>query len=158
MSICRQCGSRGGEALCEELFDRLLALDHSRQPPWGPLHAVAAACFFLQHPAHRLAPSDRHAGWTLLQSYRTGGIPAVTALTASARNANSHRYPTDSQRPFAAHPPVPLPNRPPPTRFATTIVDVAVDGTFPGDGYIARLQHWTTATLTAWTASPADAP
>jgi hypothetical protein len=32
----------------DELLGRLLALDHSRQPPWGPLHGVVVACHLLQ--------------------------------------------------------------------------------------------------------------
>ncbi len=68
----------------DELFGRLLALDHSRQEPWGPV--------------------------------------------------------LDG----------------PPARFAVTIRDVAVDGTFPADGYADRVRDWVAATLTAWHAGHAD--
>ena len=44
------------ELTCGELFDRLLALDHSRRQPWGALHGEAVACYFLQHSRAKRAP------------------------------------------------------------------------------------------------------
>lgn len=37
----------------------------------------------------------------------------------------------------------------PPARFAVTIEDVAVDGTFPADGFADRVGAWAAATLSA---------
>lgn len=58
MGACEECGAATGEATCAELFDRLLALDHSRQQPWGSLHGEAVACYFAQHPNAPRAPYD----------------------------------------------------------------------------------------------------
>ncbi|GIF62102.1 hypothetical protein Ais01nite_01370 [Asanoa ishikariensis] len=147
--LCAECGSRQAPLSCDELFERLLALDHSRQPPWGPLHGVVVSCFFLQHPAHRLAPRGRKdAGWAFLLAYRSGGPAALEAVIHSARRRNSHR---SHAGPELFHPAVPLPERPAPTSFGTTIADVAVDGSFPADGYDQRVSAWASATYAAWT-------
>lgn len=154
MRTCRQCGATSVGACCEELFERLLALDHSRRPPWGPLHGVAVACFFLQHPAHPLAPRGRNdRAWEFLHAYLAGGQQALDVATNAARAANSrgHRH----RRPETRHEGVPsVPRRDAPTAFATTIADVAVDGTFPADGYEERVRGWAEAIVAAWTSEP----
>jgi hypothetical protein len=50
---CEQCGAFLGEpaVTCEERFANLLALDHSRQEPWGSRHGLAFSAYTLQHPA-----------------------------------------------------------------------------------------------------------
>lgn len=48
---CRECGAPTTEQSCEELFHRLLALDHQRDQPWAWFHAINVACYFLQHPS-----------------------------------------------------------------------------------------------------------
>ena len=53
---CDDCGATTTELTCGELFDQLLALDHSRRQPWGALHGEAVACYFLQHPNAPRAP------------------------------------------------------------------------------------------------------
>jgi len=86
---CPECGAPWPPT-CEELFHAVLALDHARRPPWGPLHAVTVACFLLQHPSRQPA-ADRARTWTILQTYLADGLPATTRLTEQARRANSHR-------------------------------------------------------------------
>jgi len=152
VATCTQCGAQTAEATCEELFERLLALDHSRQPPWGPLHGVAVACFFLQHPDHPLAPHGRNdPRWAVLQAYLAGGQQALNAMIAVVRRRNSHRHRRrdDQDRPlfYAARP---MPEHPAPTAFGTTIVDVAVDGSFPARGYELRVRAWAEGTFAAW--------
>ncbi|MEV4534499.1 DUF5946 family protein [Asanoa sp. NPDC049518] len=145
-----ECGAPQVPHSCGELFERLLALDHSRQPPWGPLHGVVVACFFLQHPAHPLAPQGRDdAGWAFLVAYQSGGQAGLHAMTDSARRRNSHRHRGSAL--FQAA--VTFPEGPFPTSFGTTIVDVAVDGSFPAEGYEHRVEAWAKATFTAWTAA-----
>ncbi len=58
-----------------ELFERLLALDHSRQEPWGPLHGVVVACHRLQQAAEPVRSDDQLV--VQLQVYLDGGLPAV---------------------------------------------------------------------------------
>ncbi|NJC69631.1 hypothetical protein HC031_07850 [Planosporangium thailandense] len=138
---------------CEELFERLLALDHSRRPPWGPLHAVAVTCFFLQHPAHPLAPLGRNdPGWAILHAYLAGGQQALDAVTDAARRSNSrgHRGRGGAARPpFDSSPP--MPDRPAPRALKVTIADVAADGSFPAPGYEQRVRRWAEDTVAMWT-------
>ena len=49
---CEECGAEYPEPAdsCQARFDQLLALDHSRQEPWGSRHGLAFAAFALQHP------------------------------------------------------------------------------------------------------------
>jgi len=126
-----------------ELFERLLALDHSRQEPWGPLHGVVVACHRLQQATAPLPVDDQL--FVQLRVFLDGGLPAVSRYWAQARARNSHRA---GGAPFAA-PTGPLLDGPP-ARFAVTIRDVAVDGTFPADGYPDRVRDWAVATLEAW--------
>ena len=55
-SQCDDCGASWTALNCAELFDQILALDHSRRQPWGALHGEAVACYFLQHPHAPRAP------------------------------------------------------------------------------------------------------
>jgi hypothetical protein len=128
----------------DELFMRLLALDHSRLPPWGPLHGVVVACHVLQQAEGPIAVDDPRM--QLLRTFLDGGQPAVDAMTAGARRRNSHRA-RGSVHPSPAGPLL----AGPPRSFATTIADVAVDGTFPVDGYESRVRAWADATLRGWT-------
>ncbi len=49
---CSQCGAEGlgAPGACRARFDELLALDHSRQEPWGSRHGLVFAAYALQHP------------------------------------------------------------------------------------------------------------
>ncbi|MGW4463081.1 DUF5946 family protein [Micromonospora sp. NPDC004704] len=151
MTRCGQCGADGSQAVCDELFERLLALDHSRQPPWGPLHGVAVACYFLQHPRHPLAPGDPTASLALLHAYLSGGQPAVDAFVAQARRRNSHRYRGRDDRPAPQIVDPAMAARPASRVFVTRIVDVAVDGSFPAPVYPDLVRSWAEATAAAWT-------
>ncbi|GHE90409.1 hypothetical protein GCM10017786_23360 [Amycolatopsis deserti] len=118
----------------------MLALDHSRQEPWGPLHGVTVACFLLQHPSRLPAP-DRGRAWAIVRGFVDGGLAAVADLTDAVRRANSHR----------ARGALPILDVPPSVSgpFEVTIVDVAQDGTFPAAGFAARVRAWAQATLDA---------
>lgn len=141
MNTCAQCGAVSDTA-CEELFQRLLALDHSRQEPWGPLHGVAVTCYRLQHPAS-LAEGDHVFLLELLRTHVTDGAEASRKLTERSRRANSHRV---RQRKHTA----PVPRADAPNGFAFTITEAAVDGSFPAEGHPERVRTWATTTLTAW--------
>ena len=69
---CEDCGAVVTGMTCGELFDRLLALDHSRRQPWGPLHGQAVACYFLQHPHAPRAPRESAPLWAFLESFAAG--------------------------------------------------------------------------------------
>lgn len=146
MTHCPECGAPTQPHPCEELFNVVLALDHSRRPPWGPLHGVTVSCFLLQHPSRLPAPNRTHP-WTILHLYLQKGLPAVTALTEGARRTNSHRN-RDATLPALDVPAFPL--APEPTTFNITITDVAQDGTFPAAGFPKRVKDWAKATITAW--------
>lgn len=128
----------------EELYHRLLALDHSRQPPWGPLHGVAVATYLLQNCTGPIAADDPRL--ELLRVFLDGGRPALDARTAGRRRRNSHRA---HGSPVAASRGPLLTGQP--TRFRTTIAEVAVDGSFPAAGYEERVRAWAADTLRAWT-------
>ncbi|RTL66297.1 MAG: hypothetical protein EKK42_18130 [Pseudonocardiaceae bacterium] len=124
-----------------ELYERLLALDHSREPPWGPLHAVVVAAYTLQHNDSPVRENDPRLA--LLRAFVGGGVPALARLTSAHRRANSHRSsgPRDEDA-------TPLTR---PASYAVTIADVAVDGEFPAEGHEERMRAWAAAVLDAWT-------
>ncbi|WP_344416077.1 DUF5946 family protein [Pseudonocardia ailaonensis] len=128
----------------QDLFERLLALDHSRAEPWGPLHGVVVAAFTLQHD-HEPRPADDPA-LELLRAFVERGREGLAAVTARRRRANSHRGAG------LARPTGPL--LPAPAGFAVRIGDVTVDGGFPADGHAERVRAWALATLTAWADQP----
>ena len=150
MGDCSQCGASTGLPSCTDLFERLLALDHSRHRPWGPLHGVAVSCFFLQHPDHQLAPvAGNDVSWAILHAYLDGGNPALDALTARIlRHAGDRER--HGQVDLSAQT---LPDGPRPTGFAVTIAHVAVDGTFPARGYEDRVHTWCVNTVDTWEAT-----
>ncbi|GII96120.1 DUF5946 family protein [Sinosporangium siamense] len=145
MTRCPECGAPALPYTCEELFHAVLALDHSRLAPWGPLHGVTVACFLLQHPSRLPAGPDRTRTWAILHAYLDEGLPAVARLTARARRANSHRNRTGVLPGAAAMPPAPEA-----PAYGVTIADVARDGTFPADGFPERVTAWARATADAW--------
>jgi hypothetical protein len=147
---CRECGGDAAAAPCAELFLRLLALDHSRAQPWGGLHAVNVACYFLQHPS-LLARPQLDAQWAVVMLFLDDGLDALAARTAAAVRRNSHRHGgrhVEASGGRAGLPPgVPAPD------FAVTITDVAVDGTFPAEGFPQRVGRWAAATRSGWAAA-----
>ncbi|WP_433179299.1 DUF5946 family protein [Actinoallomurus sp. CA-150999] len=143
MTRCPECGAPVRPHSCEDLFNVVLALDHSRRPPWGPLHGVTAACFLLQHPSRLPAP-HRARPWAILHTYLNDGLTAVTPLTERLRRANSHQNRHVALPDIGAVAPALGPT---PTAFSVTINDVAQDGTFPAVGFPNRVKAWAMATV-----------
>ncbi|MEW2503871.1 DUF5946 family protein [Amycolatopsis sp. CA-161197] len=150
MRQCPECGAPVLPHSCDTLFQRLLALDHSRQAPWGPLHGVAVACFFLQHPSRQPA-SARPVYWGMLHVYLRDGPAGLAALTQRARRLNSHRGGGRTPRVSDFPDTPPIPDIDPPSTFDTTIVDVAGDGTFRAEHYADSVRAWVTDTVKTWT-------
>ncbi|MFH8336523.1 DUF5946 family protein [Streptomyces sp. AM6-12] len=146
MTPCPECDAPMEPRSCDELFHALLALDHSRQAPWGPLHAVSVSCFLLQHPSR--LPADHGAmARTLLRAYLEGGLDEVNRLVAHARRGNSHRVQGDRARAVRD---AAVPHRDAPRScFSVTIQDVAVDGTFPAAQFTRRVKAWAAAAVDA---------
>lgn len=149
---CPECGGPVSPHSCDDLFQELLALDHSRQAPWGPLHPVAMACFFLQHSS-RVPAGNRSLYWALLHAYLREGLAATGPMAERVRKLNSHRR--GGRAPRAGDYPgaPPFPQVEPPCDFATTIADVAADGRFPAAGHEERVRRWAADTVGAWQAS-----
>ncbi|WP_199809877.1 DUF5946 family protein [Streptomyces sp. NRRL F-5126] len=147
---CPECGAPMDPLdprSCDELFHALLALDHSRREPWGPLHGVSVSCFLLQHP-HRLPADGGAMARALLRAYLRGGLDEVDRLVGQARRGNSHRVRgTPSRVVRDAAVPHCDASRP---RFSVTIQDVAVDGTFPASEFTQRVEAWAAAAVDAW--------
>jgi hypothetical protein len=116
-------------------FEALLALDHSRRAPWGPLHAVAVACYLVQGTEVRIRCDDPRL--EILRAFLAGGRLGLDATVARLRGADTYSSRGDS----LAVPP----------GFDMTILDVAVDGSFPAEGYEQRVRRWASSTLAAWT-------
>lgn len=147
MGLCSECGAPMDPRSCDDLFHALLALDHSQQAPWGPLHGVSVSCFVLQHPSWH-PPDDGAMGWALLRAYLEGGLYEVNQFVGQARRGNSHRV---KARPSRFVRDAALPHWDAlPSRFSVTIEDVAVDGTFPAAGFAERVKAWAAATVDAW--------
>ncbi|NJP94062.1 hypothetical protein HCN51_32290 [Nonomuraea sp. FMUSA5-5] len=149
MSRCPECGGASAPRPCAELFGELLTLDYSMRPPWAPVHAVSVSCFHLQHPSR--APSAAPGQWALLHVYLEGGLDALLPMARRLRRLNSHRRGghTPGAADFPGVPPFPA-HAAPPSGFATTIADVALDGGFPADGHEERVRRWARDTVAAW--------
>jgi len=144
MDRCEDCSAQLDTRTCAELFLDLLALDHSRQPPWGPLHGVVTAAYFLQHPSDpRATPAQEALGLSLIHDYLQGGQAALTAAAKRARAANNHRNATRNTAGRPRGTSATSPSTDPSESVATTTIhDVAVDGTFPAAGYEDRVRRW----------------
>lgn len=129
---CAECGARYTEPddSCQARFDQLLALDHSRQEPWGSRHGLAFAAFALQHPQRFPAASVAQAR-ELVQRVVVAGEP-LAHVTAEFRT-----------RPRAERL---APATTGPQRFAVTIADL---GTFEAATYPDDLRRWARAALGA---------
>lgn len=145
---CAECGAVADSTSCEELFHRLLALDHQHDQPWASFHALNVACYTLQHPS-TTKPSHLAVQQKVVAVFCDDGLDAVHALTATARARNSHRSRAPGSDPFRVAGEA-LPATAPPRAFSTTIHDVAVDGTFPAAGYADRAAAWAGAVRAAW--------
>ena len=134
---CPECGAVYAVAddSCAARFDTLLALDHSRQEPWGSRHGQAFAAYALQHPVTH-APSLDRAWLALHQIYVAGMAPeSVFGALVAARGGT----PMGWAVPARAARPVGTP--------ALTIADL---GDFDAATYAGRLDDWCRAALTAW--------
>lgn len=137
MSECEDCHASGRFGSCEDLFHVLLALDHQRQPPWGPHHGVNVACYYLQHPS--TAPTNSADGqWTLIEAYSRGGLKAANQIERHRVTQNRRGFLTTDGASRA------------PARMRTprfTIEDLSVDGSFPAQGYEGRMNQWVSSVV-----------
>jgi len=141
---CRECGARYASDAdsCDARFHALLALDHSRQEPWGSRHGQAFAAFALQHPS--AFPSSLDAAWSsLFRIYCLNEAPLD--VFDSMRRGEGGRGDKASV-PERRSESVSLPTM--------TIADLA---DFAAATYPAQLDAWCRATLAAWGA-PIQAP
>jgi hypothetical protein len=134
---CDQCGARyeSPDDGCRQRFEHLLALDHSRQEPWGSRHGSAFAAFTLQHPAGQ-APEVLERCWLLLYRIWVFGDEPL-AVTQSLREAQG-----GAPRHLTA-PPLP-PGAAEPRSCPITIADL---GDFEARDYPRLLEAWCRATL-----------
>jgi hypothetical protein len=128
--ICADCGARydNAEDSCTVRFDQLLALDHSRQEPWGSRHGLAFAVFALQHP-NRYHAATRARSFELLERVflRCESTESVIGdFRARGSDGRSNELPS------VAGP------------FSYTIADC---GSFDAADYVARLEQWCRNTL-----------
>ena len=113
----------------------MLALDHSRQEPWGSRHGQAFAAFALQHPS--AFPSSLDVAWSsLFRIYCLKEAPLD--VFGSILRGESGRG-DDVRVPVRRLEPVSLPTM--------TVVDLA---DFTASTYVAQLDAWCRATLAAW--------
>ncbi len=141
MSACAQCGAEYADPSqnCEERFDALLALDHSRVQPWGSRHGLAFSTFALQHPEGR-TPAQLAACWVML--YRVWIKGDNRAKLAASMRAQQSLTPEEWGVPGL--PPVPAAGK----KYAVTIADL---GGFNAESYPEKLEEWGKATLAMWT-------
>jgi hypothetical protein len=147
-SPCAGCGAAGPDT-CERLFELLLAKEYARDLPYGPLHGVTVACFFLQHPEHPKAPREIASLLDLLQEHVEHG-------SATLPKGVGLKRPSASWRPAVPMGGTMRATIAPPSadgRYGFTIADVAVDGTFPAAEHEKRVEIWARATLEAWPGS-----
>ena len=135
---CAECGATfldSGES-CASRFAVLLALDHSRQEPWGSRHGQAFAAFALQHPAAYPQSLD-HAWAALFQIYVAQGNPpyVFATLRAAADRAVPRAW---------AVPPRPA------LRVSVPAVTIADLADFAADTYPVHLDAWCRASLASW--------
>jgi hypothetical protein len=143
-SRCPECDATYTVAgdCCVARFETLLALDHSRQEPWGSRHGQAFAAFALQHPVTHAASLDR--AWAVLHRIYVVGTPPAQVFGAlvAARGALPSVWG------------VPLR---PAQRVGAPAVTIADLGDFAAPSYTERLDAWCRAALAAWGAyAPAD--
>jgi len=131
---CAQCGAEyeDDNDSCPARFDRLLALDHSRQEPWGSRHGQAFAAFALQHPTTYSSSLD-HAWHALYRIYVAGDAPARVFAALRARRS------FDGDTPHR-----------PAQRLEMPRLTIAHLADFAADSYPQRLDDWCRASLASW--------
>lgn len=135
---CTQCGATYAHAdpTCAQRWHALLALDHSRQAPWGPLHGLAFATWTLQH-WHGVEAAVLDTCWRLLVEIVVTG-DAVDEVFAREREARAAGLPMT---------PSSVPRRTEPRPFDVTIRELSE---FAADGYEDNLRYWARSTMEAW--------
>jgi hypothetical protein len=136
--ICKQCGGDvpNGET-CADRFNVLLALDHSRQAPWGPRHGPAFAVFALQH-ADDYTDENLSAAWTMLNRVYAAGDSIADVVHGLRRMQGKQAAWGGASLP---------PRERAPHNFAVTIVDL---GNFDAENYANKLDAMCRATIEAW--------
>lgn len=131
---CDQCGAEYEDESesCSARFDRLLALDHSRQEPWGSRHGQAFAAFALQHPTTYATSLDQ-AWLALYRIYVAGEVPARVFAALRARHAFEQDAPLR-----------------PAERAKLPTITVAHLEDFAANTYPERLDAWCRASLESW--------
>lgn len=137
MPECTECGARytAPNDDCAARFNALLALDHSRQEPWGSRHGQAFAAFALQHPLLHAKSLD-HAWASLYRIYVDRVMPQRVFEDLAAHHGTLPAGWTSPTRPSQAT-----------GRPSVTIADL---GDFEAETYPARLDDWCRASLSAW--------
>ena len=139
-SACPECGALYPDPAhsCAERFQTLLALDHSRQEPWGSRHGIVFSCYSLQHPAEQPREVLERC-WLILHRMVVAGDEPARLIAGLRRHGGT--VPTDWEVP--ALPPVPPAGGP----YDVTIVDL---GAFEASGYAERVEDWARATYQRW--------
>lgn len=127
---CPDCGAptSSGES-CADRFSRLLALDHSRQEPWGSRHGLAFAAYTLQHPSTQ-APEVLRRSWTMLCRVYLAGDDRDAVARGMRRVGGGH---------VIWDVPAPPPTWESGRGFPVTIADL---GDFDAASYASRLDAW----------------
>jgi hypothetical protein len=130
---CDECGARYAAAgdSCMQRFHELLALDHSRQEPWGSRHLQAFAAFALQHP--RAYGESLDAAWDVL--YRIYCLKEPPDRVTAARRRAPDAPPLSAR---------------PAQRSAAFTVTIADLGSFAAATYPAQLDAWCRSAVSAW--------
>jgi hypothetical protein len=136
---CPECGARYEETEddCFQRFDRLLALDHSREEPWGSRHGLAFAAFALQHPKTPRYQRALEGAWFALCSVYLLGQPP--SYVFNLLRAGGGKLPELGD----------IPERPD-SLVETPAVSIRDLGDFDAASYPDRLADWCRATLRAW--------
>lgn len=149
---CASCGAIDhNDETCDARFAVLLALDHSRQEPWGSRHGLAFAVFTLQH-SDGVTDSALQNCWLMLNRVYAHGdnrLDVVKGMRAKYRGKQDNSYNKANASLSADWRSAPLPQRTPPRKFDTTIANL---GDFSADTYPELLDAWCLATLRAWNA------
>ena len=134
---CPQCGAQYSSAddSCQLRFSRLLALDHSRQEPWGSRHGSAFAVYTLQHPAGQERTVLERCWLLLFRIWIAGDDPAAVASALRRVTAGGPL--------FLTAPPLPV-DAGQPRVFPVTIADL---DDFERNAYPQQLDRWCRATL-----------
>ena len=138
-TTCPQCGAvyENADDSCAQRFSALLALDHSRQEPWGSQHGSAFAAFTLQHPEGQPRALLERCWIMLHRIWVARDDPQFVIRTLrDVENGRPHRWTV---------PPLPV-DAARPRRPRVTIADL---GEFDAAGYPGQLEAWCRATLEA---------